>query len=172
MLTKLQREKGTAGPSVLFFAGGLLAVTVMTAVGTAGELEPPPFLHGLLGAWSGRAVTTPIGPAPYDIHFAWTADTCVSGTADNGASRHTWTFCDAGGALALEFLSDFRGNTRPMMFGVSGHDERTVTFFDPSRDFMQVHVERHGDSRRITIIHDGELHVEIALERTAVQHVE
>ena len=58
MLTKLQREKGTAGPSVLFFAGGLLAVTVMTAVGTAEELEPPPFLHGLLGAWSGRAVTT------------------------------------------------------------------------------------------------------------------
>jgi hypothetical protein len=123
------------------------------------------FVSSLAGRWHGRATQTPVGETPYDIEFAWVTGDCVGGTADNGFTHHTWTFCDAPGGTTLEFLSDFRGNTRPIRFEVVAHELQSLSFRASTHPFMTVVVDQHRHSRRIDIRHYGELHVRIELER-------
>lgn len=125
------------------------------------------FLKKLLGKWQGRAVHTPVGPAPYDIEFIWQSKKCISGTADNGFSHHNWTFCQEKSDVTLDFLSDFRGNDQAIhLNAVSSHDG-VMTFMADTHQFMQVLVAIDKNKGWMKIMHYGKLHVEIKL-----QHVE
>ena len=108
---------------------------------------------------------TPVGQRPYDIEFKRIDSKCISGTADNGASLHTWTFCVENTELRLTFLSDFAGNTRPFYFKTIAYDEQFITFMADSHQFMKVQFKRSGKERWIRVIHHGKLHVEIKLNK-------
>lgn len=119
----------------------------------------------LLGKWQGRAVHTPLGPTPYDIDFQRRDESCLSGTAYNGFTHHTWTFCEAAGQLLLDFLSDFRGNDRPIHFQLIDAEDSVLTFHAASHDFMDVLLSIGEERGWINILHHGKLHVRIELER-------
>ena len=122
-------------------------------------------LEALAGDWQGRAVQTPVGPAPYDIHFRRVEGNCIRGTADNGFSHHTWTFCRDSGALTLAFLSDFRGNDQPIHMREISRRENYVVFHADSHDFMDVFLSVREDSVDVEVRHHGELHVRIRWRR-------
>ncbi|NYZ64700.1 hypothetical protein H0A36_01690 [Endozoicomonas sp. SM1973] len=124
------------------------------------------FISTLIGNWRGEALQTPIGPRPYNISFNRISAQCISGVANNGVSRHTWTFCQNNKShMALTFLSDFAGNSTPIHFKVINSDKEQLVFKAGSHPFMEVTVSRYGDLRWINVIHHGKLHVRILLAR-------
>lgn len=122
------------------------------------------FIAKLTGAWSGKAVSTPVGPVSYDISFRPTAGECITGTAHPG-SHHTWTFCARDGALSLDFLSDFRGNRTPIRFRQITYKDGVYTFRENTHAFMKVLVHAGNTAAWMKIFHYGKLHVEIRLTR-------
>lgn len=123
------------------------------------------FLEALAGPWQGRAVQTPVGPAPYDIHFQWQGKDCISGTADNSFSHHTWTFCRGQSGLKLDFLSDFRGNDTPIHMKAVARRKEAVVFYAETHPFMEVILSVEQDSAWVDIMHDDKLHVRIQWRR-------
>jgi hypothetical protein len=117
------------------------------------------------GKWQGRAVHTPVGPTPYDIHFRGSEENCISGTADNNVSHHTWSFCNNADTLSLDFLSDFRGNDQWIHFQLKSQDGSIIVFRAESHPFMDVVVEVSEDKVDIKIMHYAKLHVEIVLQK-------
>lgn len=130
--------------------------------------DEPDLLTVLVGEWRGRAVQTPVGPAPYDMRFQWTGEDCISGTADNGFSNHTWTFCRTSAGLALDFLSDFSGNQQPIHLRAVSREEGKLVFHAASHPFMDVLVFPHGRKIRVDIMHHDRLHVRIEWSRPPV----
>ena len=111
------------------------------------------------------AIHTPVGPTPYDINFKYSNENCISGIANNNFSDHYWMFCDSSGNLTLEFMSDFRGNDRSILLQVISQDENVFVFRADTHQFMDVVVESGKDQVHIKIMHYGELHVAIELQR-------
>ncbi|MDE1463970.1 hypothetical protein [Spartinivicinus poritis] len=138
--------------------------------GYADELMPNKgFVSALVGDWRGEALQTPIGQRPYNISFHWVSTQCISGVANNGVSRHTWTFCQNDkNQLVLTFLSDFAGNNTPIHFKVIKTNSEQLTFKANSHPFMEVTVSRYGDVRWINVVHYGKLHVRIMLKKIHV----
>ena len=128
------------------------------------QLRGRQFITVLSGPWSGTAVTTPVGPVAYDIIFNSMATDCVTGTAHPG-THHTWTFCVRDGAITLDFLTDFRGNSTPIHFRQLAYNEGAYTFKADTHDFMEVLVFADESMAWMKIIHYGKLHVEIRLTR-------
>jgi hypothetical protein len=147
----------------------LAVFLAMAPDGPSEVADAPAFLQSLRGEWDGRAVQTPAGPTPYDIHFAWTDDECLSGTANNGFSNHTWTFCRDGRELTLDFQSDFRGNREPIRFQAVSALNGAVVFHAESHPFMDVEISVSDHDVRIDVIHHEKLHVRIELRRHALK---
>lgn len=143
----------------------ILLPCIFIEVVAADTGEIPDIVTALEGDWQGRAVQTPVGPAPYDIRFRRVEGNCLRGTADNGFSQHTWTFCRDSGALTLAFLSDFRGNDQPIHMREISRRENSVVFHADSHDFMDVHLSVQEDSADVEVRHHGELHVHIRWRR-------
>ncbi len=141
-----------------------LLVTSLT-VSSQEKYDVRKFQEILIGEWNGQAVHTPVGPAPYDINFQWLSKDCISGTAYNGFSHHTWTFCVEGKNLKLDFLSDFRGNDQPIHFKPISEKDGVITFIADTHQFMEVLVAMNKEDGLIKVIHNGKLHVQINLER-------
>jgi hypothetical protein len=141
---------------------GLLAAP---AVKTAQEGEAGAFLSAVAGAWKGSAVRTPAGPFTYDIEFSADATGCRSGVAEPGGTHHRWMFCPAADSLELEFLSDFRGNDRPMLLPLETVDDGTLVFHSQTLDFLKVLARIERDCLRLQVLHHDRLHVEIHLRR-------
>ncbi|MEX2525135.1 MAG: hypothetical protein WD750_09270 [Gammaproteobacteria bacterium] len=142
------------------------AFWLITLSGTVAADEPD-LVTVLVGEWRGRAVQTPVGPAPYDIRFQWTGKDkdCISGTADNGFSNHTWTFCRTSAGLTLDFLSDFSGNQEPIHLRVVSREEGKLVFHAGSHPFMDVLVFPRGRKITVDIMHHDRLHVRIEWSR-------
>jgi hypothetical protein len=143
----------------------LLVVIIAAPVIDARELSATPLLDRLTGAWIGRAVHTPVGQLPYNINFEKVTESCVAGVAHNQASNHSWQFCAEPQNLTLRFLSDFRGNETPIHFTATARDTEVISLFAATHPFMQLQVSIQVDAVWIKVIHHGELHVEIRLER-------
>jgi hypothetical protein len=122
------------------------------------------FLDSLIGVWEGRAVQTPIGPAPYDIAFARTDDGAVAGVADPGAALHHWRFVIVDGHLRLRFLSTFRGNERPIWLYAESLAPGAVRFRGRVLDHLAVGVEPGATELKLDIFLHGKPHVSIRLE--------
>ena len=95
--------------------------------------------------------------------FLRTGSGCVSGTAYNGFSHHTWTFCPAEDGISLNFLSDFRGNNDLIVLESTHWEPEKVVFRSAKIAFMDVILIRSGRNFTIDIMHHGELHVRIEL---------
>jgi hypothetical protein len=147
----------------------ILAIAVIAAPTplSGATQQAAELLAALEGTWRGRAVVTPVGPAPYDIVFRRRAGGCIAGTADNGFSHHTWVFCNAAGSLSLDFTSDFRGNTTPIHFHEVASDGTDLLFRAPSHDFMDLKLAVRGDTATAEVYHHGRLHVRIEWRRPA-----
>lgn len=146
----------------------ILAVNVLawqSNVCAEEQISTSSFLRELVGFWSGRAVQTPVGPRPYNIHFEWLSAQCIYGIANNGFSNHTWTFClDGKKILNLTFLSDFSGNKTPINFNVFILKKELFIFKADTHQFMEVQISRYGRTRWIKVYHYGKLYVSIFLE--------
>lgn len=129
------------------------------------DMDAEQLLESLMGEWQGSAVQTPVGPAPYDIRFAWVDDNCISGTADNDFSNHTWTFCEDGSGLKLDFLSDFRGNREPIRFRDVSREQEKLIFHAASHPFMDVLIFPREREIRVDVMHYERLHVRIEWSR-------
>ena len=127
------------------------------------SLHERQFMTGLIGDWSGTAITTPVGPVGYDIRFRSVAGDCISGTAHPG-TNHTWTFCIRDGTLRLDFLTDFRGNSTPIRLRQLAFKDGIYTFKADTHDFMEVLVYAGKTTAWMKIFHYGKLHVEIQLK--------
>ena len=121
-------------------------------------------IENLTGNWDGEAVTTPIGPANYDITFERISEKCISGTAHPG-SDHNWTFCDEGETVKLDFLTNFQGNHTPIHFKQVSYNAKVYTFKADSHDFMEVQILNNAEQGWMKIYHHKKLHVEIHLIR-------
>jgi hypothetical protein len=85
------------------------------------------FFDRLSGAWQGEAVTTPVGPLPYDISFKRREPFWIYGQAMPGAAVHHWGFYCEHGELWLRFLTTFRGNRDPIVLqAISITDTQTL----------------------------------------------
>lgn len=144
-------------------AAGLSAIISLDTA-AAGAAEPG-FLDMLAGEWQGRAVQTPVGPAPYGIRFQWTGKDCLGGTADNGFSNHTWTFCRTSAGLTLDFLSDFRGNQQPIHMRAVSRKDGELVFHAASHPFMDVLIFPGEQEIRVDVMHNNRLHVRIEWSR-------
>ncbi len=150
-------------------AAGLLAVSHSASlVGRALADEKPraaKFLGGIVGAWNGRAVTTPSGSRPYDMTFTEQTGVGVTATANPGNSRHRWTFYVADGQLHLTFLSTFRGNRTPRRFSPATFEEQEVVFRTKRSDRLTVRIRLTENRLDVNVFRHSRLHVAIELTR-------
>lgn len=160
-----------AGTALLLMAAawpGTVA-SAETAVSDAGKATPASwaeeFLTAIEGRWQGQAVVTPRGPLPYDIEFKHDENGAVKGAANPGAAIHSWCFTAQNEGLRLRFLSDFGGNTRPIILAASKRSGETLIFDAVSRDGLSVEVTPLAESMSINVLLDGDLHVRIELQR-------
>ena len=159
-----QRIEASVARRILSWAC-LLAVAVAAAAATPVDDAAPDFLAAVGGDWRGGAVHTPAGPFSYDIRFAPDEAGCVSGVAEPGGVHHSWKFCPAEAGLALEFLSDFGGNERPLLLQLRGIDAGTLVFHSETLGFLKVLARLEADCLRLQVLHHDRLHVEIHLQR-------
>ena len=123
------------------------------------------FFDRLSGDWQGEAVTTPIGPRPYDISFERRDAFWIYGQADPGAAIHHWGFYCEGSELRLRFLSTFRGNRNPVLLEAIGLKDDEIHFKAENPAFLEVKV-RPGYTRSVfEVLHHGKRHVLIELKR-------
>ena len=64
-----------------------------------------------------------------------------------------------------DFLSDFRGNDRPMLLPLETVDDGTLVFHSQTLDFLKVLARIERDCLRLQVLHHDRLHVEIHLRR-------
>ncbi len=125
------------------------------------------FLEALVGRWHGRAVETPRGPLPYDIHFQRGADGAVTGVANPGAARHHWRFYIEDGRPRLIFLTTFRGNDQPIHLIAETLSNGVASFPADDPSHLTVQIETHRDAIDIRVRLRGEPHVRIRLTRSS-----
>jgi len=123
------------------------------------------FFGLLSGDWQGQAVTTPVGPGPYDISFERREPFWIYGQAEPGASVHHWGFYCEDGKLWLRFLSTFRGNTNPVLLEATAIAADEIRFRANNPDFLEVTVRPGRDHSQFEVLHHGKRHVLIELER-------
>lgn len=119
----------------------------------------------LSGAWHGEAVTTPLGPLRYDIHFTRREPFWIYGKAEPGAADHHWGFYCDGGELWMRFLSTFRGNREPTLLEAITITRAEIQFRAKKPDFLQVKVRPGLNHSQFEVLHHGERHVLIELKR-------
>ena len=123
------------------------------------------FFGQLEGGWNGEAVTTPVGPRPYDIDFEHREMFWIYGQADPGAAIHHWGFyCDKG-ELWLRFLSTFRGNRSPTLLKAKTITDSEIHFKAIDPDFLEVKIRPSEKQSQFEVLHHGERHVLIELQR-------
>lgn len=149
----------------IFRCAQSVALALWLSGAAAGASTAGQFLDRLAGKWLGRAVHTPAGELPYDINFARTTPDCVQGVAAPGGANHHWKFCDAGGELILEFLSDFRGNRRPALLHRVSMENELATFASSTHEFMHIQIHFQDRAAWFRVYHHGRLHVAIWLIR-------
>lgn len=151
--------------SFRFLSPGMLMICLLpySQLFADNEIQAGSFLQQLQGRWHGQAVTTPVGPRPYNIRFKWLEERCLQGTADTGASLHRWTFCEQENEIHLKFLSNFSGNRTEIHFKTVGQDNNFMALMADSHPFMKLKIQSSGTSRTILIYHRHKLHVEIQL---------
>ncbi|PVV13859.1 MAG: hypothetical protein B6D82_07145 [gamma proteobacterium symbiont of Ctena orbiculata] len=123
------------------------------------------FFDRLSGDWQGEAVTTPVGPLPYDISFRHRGPFWIYGEADPGAAIHHWDFYCEDEELLLRFLSTFGGNRDPLLLEPIRITDSEIHFKAQDPDFLEVKVRFGARHSAFEILHYGERHVLIELER-------
>lgn len=124
--------------------------------------------HALEGNWKGCAVTTPVGPRPYDIHLQPDGKGVLSGTADTGpVSDHHWSYRMVEDSLHLQFLSTFRGNDIPIRLSATALNVSTVTFRSEKLRKLKVEVTVLENRQDIEVYLHEQPHVSIRLVRTS-----
>jgi hypothetical protein len=125
------------------------------------------FLSAIEGSWKGKAVTTPVGPRPYDITFQRAGAYKLEGQAEPGdVSTHYWTFFLDEQLPALRFLSTFAGNRQPVFLEATNERKGEWKFNTQDPDYLEVHVKPRHDDLTIRIYLRREFHVEIKLIRS------
>ena len=124
------------------------------------------FLTAIEGSWKGQAVTTPVGPRPYDIRFRRTSNTLLEGHANPGEeATHYWTFFISDQVPALRFLSTFAGNRQPLLLIASAANINEWRFNASDPSYLEVRVKPQKQELMITIYIHSKLHVVIKLTR-------
>lgn len=143
----------------------LIAAISLPMEAVADERRPAAFLDALIGAWSGRAETTPAGPRPYDMTFERLPDGRVAAIANPGRSRHHWWFGASKGRLQLTFLTTFAGNREPQVFLPATFTAEAAEFATKRADRLTVRVRLQRTRFDIDVMRHGRLHVAIRLVR-------
>jgi hypothetical protein len=123
------------------------------------------FFDRLSGAWQGEAVTTPVGPLPYDISFKRREPFWIYGQAMPGAAVHHWGFYCEHGELWLRFLTTFRGNRDPILLQAISITDTQTLFKAKTPAFLQVKIRPGQTHSSFEVMHHGERHVLIELKR-------
>lgn len=122
------------------------------------------FIKNIQANWKGCAISTPVGPRPYDIHFVKAASGHVNGMADPGpVSNHHWSYQLEGDVLWLRFLSTFRGNDQPIWLSAIDQDKNTIIFRSKRVRKLRVEVSLIGKEHKIEIYLHEKPHVSIRL---------
>ena len=133
--------------------------------------QPQPyadFIQSVQGNWKGCAVSTPIGPRPYDIHFIKKTSGHIEGVADPGqASDHYWSYQLEEGVLWLKFLSTFRGNEDPTWLSAIERRNNTIVFRSKRVRKLKVEVTLLDNKQNIDIFLNEKPHVSIRLEKSS-----
>ncbi len=119
----------------------------------------------LTGDWHGEAVTTPVGPRPYDINFERRDSFWIYGQADPGAAVHHWGFYCEDGRLWLRFLSTFQGNREPILLEAESISDAELRFRAEHPAFLEVIVRPGNNHSQFEVLHHGKRHVLIELNR-------
>jgi hypothetical protein len=143
----------------------LFAVSEPAGADCLNDDDTAAFFNQLTGAWHGEAVTTPVGPRPYNITFERREADWIYGQADPGAALHHWGFYCENGDLWLRFLSTFRGNRDPILLKATtiSADETHFKANDPA--FLDVRIRPESKHSEFEVLHYGERHVLIKLKR-------
>ena len=154
-------------PSTIAVGLPLIVCASMLAGSVLADEKPRTraFLNGIVGAWKGRAVTTPSGPRPYDMTFTRQSNTSVTATANPGNSQHHWTFSISKGQLHLSFLSTFRGNRTPRRFLPAIFEKQESVFRTKRPDHLTVRIRLTSECLNINVFRHARLHVAIKLVR-------
>lgn len=131
-----------------------------------GNRDVKAFFDLLSGAWQGEAVTTPVGPRPYNISFERREPLWIYGQAEPGAAVHHWGFYCEDGRLWLRFLSTFRGNRDPVLLEAIAITRSEIHFKANNPDFLELMVRPGQEHSQFEVLHHGKRHVLIELERT------
>jgi hypothetical protein len=162
-MTPLTTRRARRRSFPLLAAG--LSIAPLPTLSQDTSVDPDGVLAALLGHWSGRAVETPVGPLPYDVHFSRTGECAIAGAANPGAAIHNWTFYRDGERLSLRFLSTFGGNTDPLVLTATEQAGSAVTFRSAKQNHVRVRLESSEAGVRISVTLRGKPHVEIRLRR-------
>ena len=148
----------------------LLATTTSSDGAHAGDPHVTAFLKGLIGSWTGRAETTPVGPRPYDMTFKRLADGRTAATANPGRSVHHWWFSATNGRLHLTFLTTFQGNRDPQQFLPATFKTDEAVFATNRTDRLMVRVLLRHERLQIDVLRHGRLHIAIRLVKERVRN--
>ena len=141
------------------------AALIAGAAHATGAMSERAFIDALAGMWSGRAVTTPIGPHPYDMTFERQPDGSVSGAADTGGSWHHWRFLPDDDGLRIYFLTTFRGNTDPIWLRQTERLADGLRFRAEKPEYLRVDIHPTASTITFHIFLGEQPHVDIELER-------
>ena len=147
----------------------LALVLALVSATTWAECQQAPgvgqFFDRLSGDWHGEAVTTPVGPRPYDISFERRDPFWIYGQTNPGAAIHHWGFYCEDVELRLRFLSTFRGNRDPVLLEAIRITDAEIHFKAQKPAFLEVKVRPGYTHSVFEVLHHGERHVLIELER-------
>lgn len=143
----------------------LFGAAVAAAGAGSGEPVAAAFLNRLVGAWTGKAETTPTGPRPYNMTFKRLADGRVAAAAHPGRAIHRWWFGASQSRLHLTFLTTFQGNRVPQRFRPAVFAGEEAVFNTDRADRLTVRVLLRRDSLSINVYRRDRLHVAIRLLR-------
>lgn len=153
----------------LYLATILALVWVLVSASAWAECPQAPavelFFDRLSGNWQGEAVTTPVGPRPYDISFERREPFWIYGQANPGAAIHHWGFYCEDAELRLRFLSTFRGNRDPVLLKAIRITDAEILFKAQKPAFLEVKIRPGYTHSVFEVLHHGERHVLIELER-------
>ncbi|MEW8507424.1 MAG: hypothetical protein AB2598_12010 [Candidatus Thiodiazotropha sp.] len=150
------------GP-VLILIAALIPTTTWAICQQSAEIRL--FFDRLNGAWQGKAMTTPIGPRPYDINFIQRGPFRIYGQANPGAAIHHWDFYCDNERFKLRFLSTFAGNREPLLLEAVRISGTRIDFKAKDPDFLELIVRMGEDHSVFEVLHAGERHVLIELQR-------
>jgi hypothetical protein len=143
----------------------LLIIPFSTQANCEQDASVQSMFDRLSGDWQGEAVTTPVGPRPYDINFERREPFWIYGHADPGAAVHHWGFYCEAGKLRLRFLTTFRGNREPTLLEATTITDKELVFKADNPAFLSVIVRPGQNHSEFEVLHHGKRHVLIELNR-------